>query len=207
VKALRDPDPNVRMATVCALGNARDQSAVPDLLEILRDSDGHVQRQALEVLRQVADAWPIDAWSKPETCMRWRVRLSMSDCDPEWVTAVMDFWERAPDAGVRRAAAEALGEIGDPRAVDALLGALNDPDALLRCEAVVALGRIRDARAVPRLQVALRDEDFFMLRAGAVALGYVHYSRFCPLLHDRPPKDVIEGALARIAGADDRAPT
>src|SRR5262249_49183310 len=52
------------------------------------------------------------------------------------------------DAGVRRQAAAALGEIGNARAVTGLTEALKDSDADVRQHALSALGEIGDARAV-----------------------------------------------------------
>src|SRR5690606_30198192 len=53
--------------------------------------------------------------------------------------------------GVRIAAAEALGEIGDPAAVEALVRTLGDAREDVRIAAVSALGRIGDRRAVKPL--------------------------------------------------------
>lgn len=55
------------------------------------------------------------------------------------------------DQGVRRAAAQALGRVGDKRAVESLIGALND----IPSEAAWALGKIPDARAVEPLIAAM----------------------------------------------------
>ena len=51
----------------------------------------------------------------------------------------------------RRAAADALGEEGDSRAVRPLMRVLNDPDSILRANAIRALAKIRDRRAIPSL--------------------------------------------------------
>jgi HEAT repeat protein len=57
------------------------------------------------------------------------------------------------------AAAAALGAIGDATAVPGLLAALDDADAEVRRAAVEALGEIGDAAAVPGLLAALGDAD------------------------------------------------
>lgn len=62
---------------------------------------------------------------------------------------------RAPD--VRLAAAQALGEIGAPEAVDPLLRALGATDDRLRRAAIVALARIGDRRAVDPFIALLAD--------------------------------------------------
>lgn len=56
------------------------------------------------------------------------------------------------DAELKTAAAHALGEIGDPAAVDVLIAALSSGlDSKVGCEAAKALGRIRDNKAVEAL--------------------------------------------------------
>ena len=56
-------------------------------------------------------------------------------------------------------AAEALGRIGDPAAVDDLISTLWDDDARVRLKAAWALGRIGDQRAYAPLQRLYRMED------------------------------------------------
>jgi len=63
------------------------------------------------------------------------------------------------DVSVRRAAADALKDIGDSRAVEALIGALKDKDASVRRNAAGALYEIGDAGSVEALMGALKDTD------------------------------------------------
>jgi hypothetical protein len=68
---------------------------------------------------------------------------------------------RNDDDEISASAAEALGYLGDKRAVDALIEALENPE--IRPFAVEALGRIGDPRAVPPLE-ALRDDPSRLVR-------------------------------------------
>ncbi|MDD5017790.1 MAG: HEAT repeat domain-containing protein, partial [Eubacteriales bacterium] len=61
------------------------------------------------------------------------------------------------DADVRKAAAKALGQTGDVRAVEPLIVALGDMYEDVCKAAVEALGQIGDARAVKSLIAALED--------------------------------------------------
>ena len=81
-----------------------------------------------------------------------------------------------------RSAAEALGRIGDARAVDPLIAALRDEDIYVVRSAAEALGRIGDARAVDPLIAALRDED--VVRSAAEALGRIGDARAVDALID-----------------------
>ena len=75
------------------------------------------------------------------------------------------------DWGVRFAAACALGEVGDKRAVAPLIGVLKDAHKGVRYSVVYALGKLGDARAVEPLIAALKDTDRNVRRNAAGALG------------------------------------
>ncbi len=65
----------------------------------------------------------------------------------------------------------ALGQIGDTRATDLLIQALNDADNYIRSSAAWALGEIGDVRAVERLQQAKRyDTEWWMQKNAPEAL-------------------------------------
>jgi HEAT repeat protein len=61
------------------------------------------------------------------------------------------------DDDVNYKAAWALGQIGDTRAVQPLIGALDNPDALMRVSAIHALVALRAREALPRLRQMLGD--------------------------------------------------
>jgi HEAT repeat protein len=73
---------------------------------------------------------------------------------------------------IQRAAAEALGALGDTRAAPALIAALKSgySSADLRQVTAVALGQIGDARAVEALVDALKDKERNVREAAAEAL-------------------------------------
>jgi HEAT repeat protein len=80
-----------------------------------------------------------------------------------------------PDIEVRASAAQALGSLGDPRAVEALLQALrSDADAGVRKMAAWALGEIESPAAVGGLSQAVRSDSSAEVRtAAAWALGEI----------------------------------
>ena len=91
---------------------------------------------------------------------------------------------RDPSVDVRLTSAQALGSLGDPRAVDALLAALrSDSDAGVRKMAAWALGEIEDARAVDGLSEAVRsDRDVEVRAMSAWALGEIESPQGVPAL-------------------------
>jgi hypothetical protein len=64
---------------------------------------------------------------------------------------------------VRRAAAEALGEIGSPEAVPHLIEVLKDEDKLVRQAAAEALGKLAEGLSVPQ-EKWKREEQAVLLR-------------------------------------------
>ena len=66
---------------------------------------------------------------------------------------------RDPDRNLRRAAAEGLGQIGEPQAVPPLLVALEDEHWSVRCAAAAALGRLGSPKAVAALVARIDDAD------------------------------------------------
>ena len=63
------------------------------------------------------------------------------------------------DSTIRRNAADALGVMGDEKAVDSLIAVLKDDNRFVRQEAVRALGKIGGARALEALTQALVEEE------------------------------------------------
>ncbi len=104
---------------------------------------------------------------------RWQAAFELSkqlnNLDPEsdredleqLVPEMIDVFETAErdDPRVRRYLARALGHVGSPEAVPALLAALSDDDAQTRIYAIWALGSLGDKRAVaPLLELAHHDD-------------------------------------------------
>jgi HEAT repeat protein len=121
-----------------------------------------------------------------------------------------------PDRAVREDATIALGQIGDPRAIDALIEAMKD--GAVKRHAIASLGMIGDPRALPPVLDALKgkgirqdgtptpgcivSEDAFIKEAAATALGQFRDPRVIPdlimLLKDGVLREKASAALATI---------
>jgi HEAT repeat protein len=87
-------------------------------------------------------------------------------------------------AEVRSRAAEALGDLGDETATEALIVALADEDRFVRKMAATAFTKLRDPRAIEPLIDALADGDPFVREKAAEALGFLGDQRAIePLEH------------------------
>lgn len=118
---------------------------------------------------------------------------------------------------MRAAAARALGNLGDPRALSALASSLHDPYAEIRSEAAAALGKLRLARAAPSLAGAVRDYDHSVRAEALHALKQTlplitseHYGRLgsattpalCALL-DYPDPGLVFALLTALHAVGD----
>jgi len=106
---------------------------------------------------------------------------------------------------IRWRAAIALGEQGDPGAVEALVAALSDDNDHVREEAAEALGKIADIRAIPALIDALEDPQRGVRLRAIKALEKMGESAV-PALRDVAGKgssallNVVSEALENISG-------
>ncbi len=115
---------------------------------------------------------------------------------------------RGEDPRLRRYLALSLGEIRDPRSLEALEGALADEDLQTRIYAGWGLGALQDARAVPALLPLLDSDEADLRKIGAYALGALRapeaVGRLRELLND-PVEDVAWNAALALARQRDDA--
>lgn len=100
------------------------------------------------------------------------------------------------DVWRRRRAADALGHLGDGRAVEPLAALLHEPISVLRRTAADALGKIGDPSAVPHLVEALQDSDWDTRRSVAKALVALGTPSIAPLITALHTQDVNGRRLA-----------
>ncbi len=92
--------------------------------------------------------------------------------DKQAVEALMEIAKGQDQDKVRRLyAADALGKIGDPRALPVLKAMYDEPDALVRLYSASALARFGLDSVFPVLIQALRDEDWKVREQAAKALA------------------------------------
>lgn len=123
------------------------------------------------------------------------VRVLGRAADGAHVEILIDTLVRESEI-MQAAAAEALGWIGDARAISPLMLFLKDGNDALREIAVEALGRIGDPRVVDALIGMLGDPSEWVRRAAAVALGELGDSKAMDRLSEamRDPNEVVQDA-------------
>lgn len=168
-QSLRDPDPTLRVAALGALHRAGELNG-PDLVLCLEDQDSGVRRRAAELaaahpgvaatpilLKLLGDEDPLvsemAAWSLGE-----RPAL------PEVVQALSHMAVHHDDPLCRESAVAALGALGDPAGLPAILTATSDKPAIRR-RAVIALAPFAGPEVEAALVRARSDRDWQVRQA------------------------------------------
>lgn len=148
-RALKDPMLFVRERVSRVLQTVGDVSSLPALREAMSERDAAVRGNIVEAIVKIGGAKELPALSQvllhdEDEGVRARTAAALGAAgvgaavDP-LVSALAD-----PSVSVRSRAAEALGEIGDPRARAALeKSARSDPDSGVRASAAAALTKLR----------------------------------------------------------------
>ncbi|HKU16955.1 MAG TPA: HEAT repeat domain-containing protein, partial [Steroidobacteraceae bacterium] len=85
---------------------------------------------------------------------------------------------------VRSRAADALGKIGGPRVIDAVLHLVGDQDEDIRRAAVEILNQTKDDRAIGHLIDATKDKDWWVSERAVDALAEIGSKKAVPTLMD-----------------------
>ncbi len=161
---LTDARPEVRRQAVEVLGQVGGVSAASALAQALLDAHGPVRDAAWRALSALEPGWerseavqPVIAalqdacrTGNPESRLAAREILKRLGREPAFAPGQLSSQQlsailalssslQAPNRDLRHAAVEALGRMGDPRAVVHLTRAMQDPDECVRRAAVYAL--------------------------------------------------------------------
>ncbi|MCB8980627.1 MAG: HEAT repeat domain-containing protein [Ardenticatenaceae bacterium] len=162
--------PDLPSAAAKALGQIGDVTAIPDLITALDYEFSRKEAaEALGLLKATA-AVPhliarlegkrfIKSWHAVEFGSAAAVSLGRIG-DTAATLCLINLLHPSNSNRVQVAAAEALGEIGDPTALPHLITALEDKGGGVRVAAAEALGKIGDPTALPHLIKALGDKDY-----------------------------------------------
>ena len=152
--------------------------APADWRSVLRRAEVLVRRHDMRSLELL---FPALRWRDPMA--RHRAVALLVRMGPLAVPPLLARLEGAETAAERWAAADALGRIGDSRAVARLLRALEDPAMTVRRASIVALLRLEAMNAVPRIARRLEEDQSGGVRMiAAGVLGKFEDPRAVPAL-------------------------
>ena len=180
-----------RERVIAALGTLRVESAVQPISQVLADKSlkrRYIAAWALGEIGIDSGIEPlIQALGDSEELVRQYATRSLIKLHRSAVEPLIDSLDNlGPVAagGVIRA----LGDIGDKRALDALLQLVDGPN---RIDVYLALGKLRDSRAEAVLIAGLSDPDWQVRMNAAMALGTVGKERSIVSLQQTLEDDVL----------------
>jgi hypothetical protein len=175
IAALGDRRTWRRATAAYALGDMFSETAVPVLLEALRDRGRDVRAAAarsLGRLRAVEAVEPLVEALAARQVPPAVAGFALVQIGPAALPSLKRLLVH-DDAHVRASAAELVGLIGDAADGKPLLARLQDSSAEVRARSARALGRLGADEAAVRLRAALDDRVPFVRTAAARALGAI----------------------------------
>ncbi len=182
----KDPTDEESSAGVNVHDSLRDALAalgepvIKPLIKYLKDKSVDVREDAAEVLDKLH--WlPADTEGKAAffvLLQSWDQLVALGAPAVAPLLACL----KDEDYNRRQGAAQALGELGDKRAVDPLIARLQDDSVDVKKSATNALGQLGDKRAVAPLIDVLKNDTTEAVQAAAEALGLIGDSAAIPPL-------------------------
>lgn len=214
-RAMRDDDPEQRRRAVIAVAEKGSDEGAPLVLAALGDADWRVRKEAVRAAVELAPRlglipFLVQAIAQGDNVGLRNAALEALGGLGQRATAAL--LEALPRVGVgpRKFVVEALGDVGDPAVVPALVDASADADPNVAAAALDALARVGGPEAELALRARLHAEDPFQRMAaldGLDRLGAaVPWEELKPLLGDRLVRRVAIGCLGRCGHPAAAAP-
>lgn len=163
VNGLDDPNPNVRRYCAMALGRKRVRAAVKPLFEVLRDDDWRVRAEAVTALGQIGDAraaaWLVQLLGDNDSYVRFCAVATLRELVNESHRELLRRAYARARPVAQPSLAIALGELGEPAALEVLISVTRTNDAVLRRYAIEALGHYPAAAVTNALAPLLQSYD------------------------------------------------
>ncbi len=159
-------DSKSRLLAAKALGILADQQSVPALIKALADENDYVRLQAITSLGILGDKTACDAiyklmMNEMKGWLQWAEAVALGNLGDVRALELLvnGLINKALPASSRIEAANLLGQLGSPRAIQPLLYALNDKEGLVRVQAAEALSKLGDKSVLPKLELVLENSS------------------------------------------------
>jgi len=169
---LSDPEPSVRVAALGALDRLGVLTST-DLAAALVDQSPAVRRRGLEATASGHDSDPASLLGDKDPLVVetacWAIG-ERAKIDAGSLLSLIEVASGHEDVLCREAAVAALGALGDPNGLEAVLAALSDRPTVRR-RAVSALAAFEGPEVESALQQALTDRDWQVRQAAEDLVG------------------------------------
>ncbi|KKO19819.1 MAG: hypothetical protein DCC43_07735 [Candidatus Brocadia sp.] len=178
IEALKSDYPEVKIFAAKELVKLKDPSVIDVLIQAISDTSEEVRAEAIQALGEIGDERAVKplvhALDDESLNVREKAAKSLGKLGKrEAGDALISALSKNTDLSIVCALIEALGQIGDPRAVEPLLMFLTHKESQIREYTAAALGKLRDSRAVDALIAALNDEQERVRWYAADSLGKI----------------------------------
>jgi HEAT repeat protein len=164
LKALRDPEPSVRVQAVGVIGYLKLEETLPALKHAASDDDANVRRVAVNALvfsrspaaaNTIAIALGDEDWSVREAAAGALALSSAGSAHSDGLIKVLDdrFWQ------VRLSAIRSLGKLEVRHSASSIVRELGNAQPNVRKEAAAALGASKELSSREALLAAADDPD------------------------------------------------
>ncbi|MHC4476351.1 MAG: HEAT repeat domain-containing protein, partial [Planctomycetota bacterium] len=187
IERLSGSDVKERAIAVYRLGKMgeRAAAAVPHLIPLLRGGSGSFLTVSK---RQESSELEVGTMHFGGLFTEEQLRTPCSNVSPvaaealrkigrPAVPALIEASKKEEDWAARQRICEVLGDIGDQRALDALLGMMADRDVNVSLKAGAAIRKIDHPDTVDRLIEGLRDQNEYLRQSSAQCLGHIQDPR------------------------------
>jgi len=130
-------------------------AVVEPLIEALGDKERTVRKFAATILGRLGDPRAMEELGMALYDMHHEVGETAAEALTKFGAKAVDILKESlshPEAGIRKHAIVAMGNIQDARVVPVLIEILHDPEKENRKQAMLSLSRLRDPRVLPALE-------------------------------------------------------
>lgn len=164
----------VLLKTVLALKQLRDASAIPELLKLLRSPKPTLRRRVVETLGKSGDLSVVPILGELlQADFSHEVRAAVARAFGELKSKQsIPFLEAAlrDEVAVRCQAVIAIGNVGEKKALPALMAMLKDSAPEVRYHAVSAIAKLNEPKTLKMLAIMLEDSDQMVQTAAKNAI-------------------------------------
>lgn len=189
VAVLKDDYRDVRNIAVYSLGLILDESALPKLIERLKQVAGSEEEVSLTIVKSSIIAFGPSAIPYLAVEVKdpsWKVRSFVLDILGEIASEneARIFTEALedPEQDIRAKACKGLGRLKYRSSLPLLIKALSDPFWVVRLHAARALGLINDPFAIEALKLLLKDANWQVRKVVSESLGLIGRCAYTALL-------------------------
>ena len=205
---MKSPDSTVRDMAAWKLGKLGDRRAVPTLIQASQDDEFAVRYSAVSALGEIGDpravAALINVLTGPDYPLSVEAQKALLKIGSPAVLQVIPVLNHEKTL-VRTAVADLLGELGDKRAIEPLLAALDDRS--IRASVTKALAKLADKRTEKSLRALLNDREYSVRIWAAVALVKLGEDEMLEQIKPlAKSKEVVDRRLAISALGETREP-